>query len=83
VSILKACREAMRPGGRVVVIERLLGVISESGLAPLMDLNMMVMLTGRERTLAEYRSLLKDAGLRLSKSTPIRLQMAVNQAEAA
>jgi hypothetical protein len=42
-----------------------------------MDLNMMVMLTGRERTLAEYRVLLKDAGLRLSKSTPIRSPMAV------
>jgi O-methyltransferase domain len=52
--ILQRCREAMRPGGRVIVIERLLGEIGEPGLAPLADLNMMVMLTGRERTLAEY-----------------------------
>ena len=59
------------------MIEMLLGECGEPGLAPLMDLNMMVMLTGRERTLAEYRALLKDAGLRLSKSTPIRSPMAV------
>jgi hypothetical protein len=38
----------------------------------LMDLNMMVLLTGRERTLAEFSGLLKDAGLRFSKRTPIR-----------
>jgi hypothetical protein len=54
VRILKNCRQAMRPGGRVIVIERLLGEIGEPGWAPLSDLNMMVMLTGRERTLAEY-----------------------------
>jgi hypothetical protein len=83
VRILKRCREAMRPGGRVIVIERLLGEIGEPGLAPLTDLNMMVLLTGRERTLAEYCGLLKDAGLRFSKSTPIRSQMAIIEAVAA
>src|SRR5215831_20183167 len=82
VSILKACWEAMRPGGRVILIERLLGEIGEPGLTPLMDLNMMVMLTGRERTLAEYRSLLKDAGLRLFKSAPIRSQMELDPGRA-
>jgi O-methyltransferase domain len=51
-------------------------------LASLTDLNMLVMLTGRERTLAEYSGLLKDAGLRFSKSTPIRWQMAGIEAEA-
>jgi O-methyltransferase domain len=82
VHILKNCRQAMRPGGRVIVIERLLGKIGERGWAPLSDpdLNMMVMLTGRERTLAEYCGLLKDAGLRFSKSTPIGSQMAVIEA---
>jgi hypothetical protein len=43
---------------------------------------MMVLLTGRERTLAEYCGLLKDAGLRFSKSTPIRSQMAIIEAVA-
>jgi O-methyltransferase domain len=83
VRILKGCREAMRAGGRVIVIEMLLGEIGEPELAPLMDLNMMVMLTGRERTLAEYSALLKDAGLRLSKSTSIRSPIAVIEAVAA
>ena len=49
----------------------------EPGWVPLSDLNMMVLLTGRERTLAEYGSLLEEACLRIAKSTPIRSPMAV------
>jgi O-methyltransferase domain len=65
------------------VIELLLGEIGEPGPAPFSDLNMMVMLTGRERTLSEYRALLKQAGLRLDKSSPTRSSMAVIEAVAA
>ena len=72
VRILKRCRQAMKRGGRVVVIETLLGEMGDPGIAPLMDLNMMVLLTGRERSLAEFSGLLADAGLRFSKSTPVR-----------
>src|SRR3984893_6038051 len=59
VRILENCRRAMRPRGRVIVIELILGEMGKPGPAPLMDLNMMVMLTGRERTVSEYRALLK------------------------
>jgi hypothetical protein len=83
VRILERCRKVMRPGGRVIVIEMHFGEIGEPGLPPLMDLNMMVMLTGRERTLTEYYALLKAAGLRPSKSTPIRSPMVVMEAVAA
>jgi SAM-dependent methyltransferase len=83
VRILENCRRAMRPGGRVIVIELLLGEIGEPGPAPFMDLNMMVMLTGRERSLPEYRALLKQAGFRLDQSSPIRSSMAVIEAIAA
>jgi hypothetical protein len=83
VRILENCRRAMRSGGRVIVVEWLLGEVGESGFAPFSDLNMMVMLTGRERTLSEYRALLKQAGFRLDKSSPIRSSMAVIEAVAA
>src|SRR5258708_12363823 len=83
VRILNRCRQAMRRGGRVVVIDMLLGEMGEPGIAPLMDLNMMVMLTGHERTLAEFCAFLHDASLRLSKSTPIRPPIAVIEAVAA
>jgi SAM-dependent methyltransferase len=83
VRILQNCRRAMRPGGPVVVIELVLSEIGEPGPAPLMDLNMMVMLTGRERSRSEYRALLKQAGFQLDKSSPVRSSMAVIEAVAA
>jgi SAM-dependent methyltransferase len=83
VRILENCRRAIRPGGRVIVVELLLGEIGEPGPAPLIDLNMMVILPGRERSLSEYRALLKQAGFRLDKSSAIRSSMAVIEAVAA
>jgi len=80
--ILRRCCEAMRPNGRVIVIERLLGEIGEPKLAPLADLNMMVLLTGLERTLEQYCLLFRDAGLRFWKYAPIGADMAVIEAVA-
>jgi hypothetical protein len=44
----------MRSGARVIVVERLLGEIGEPRLAPITDVNMLVLQAGRERTLVEY-----------------------------
>jgi len=64
VKILRRCREAMVPGGRVAIIEFLIGERDVPGVAALMDLNMLAMATGKERTLAEFDALLARAGLR-------------------
>jgi O-methyltransferase domain len=58
----------------------LLGETSEPAFGPLIDLNMMVMLTGRERTLDEYRALIETAGFHVSEVIPIRSPMAVIEA---
>ncbi|MEK8145186.1 hypothetical protein NKH18_38625 [Streptomyces sp. M10(2022)] len=39
------------------------------GLEPLMDLNMMALSTGRERSLDEFKNLFKQAGLTLATTT--------------
>ena len=75
VTILTNCREALRAGGRVVVMELQLGGLDDPGLAALMDLNMMVILNGRERTAAEYRKLFEAAGLRMTKVEPLQAPM--------
>jgi len=59
--ILAAVRSAMEPGRRLMVIERLL----EPGSGPLhylSDINMMVNLHGRERSLDEFTQLLSETG---------------------
>jgi hypothetical protein len=76
IRILQNCRRAMLPGGRVAVIEQVLGDIGQPGPAPLMDLNMMVMLGGRERSETEYGQLFAAARLRLATTIETNTPMA-------
>ncbi|MEW6280087.1 MAG: methyltransferase [Candidatus Eremiobacterota bacterium] len=61
VTILKNVRRAMRDTARVLVLEMVLA--AEPSVADLMDINMLVMTGGRERTVAEYHDLFRRAGL--------------------
>ena len=71
VQILRNCSQAMHQGGRVIVIEFALDQMNQPDLAPLVDLCMMIVTGGRERTVDEYSELFAAAGLRLIKATPI------------
>lgn len=83
VQILRRCREALRPGGRVIVVEMLTGEPGEGGFAPLMDIAMLTMLTGRERNLPEFDRLFAAAGLRRIRATRVQEPFAVIEAVAA
>jgi hypothetical protein len=61
--ILRRCRAAMRPQARIAVIELIVGEITNPGPGGLMDLNMLAVVSGRERSLSEYDALLTAAGL--------------------
>lgn len=82
VTILENVRTAMAPGAKVVVVEMVIDETGKPSPAPLMDLNMLVMLTGRERTAAEYGALFERAGLKLSSVTPTPSPMVVVEAVA-
>jgi len=82
ICILQNCRRALRLGGRVVVIELLLGEIGEPSLAPIFDVTMMVMSSGRERNLVEYKRLFEAAGLRATNVIPTKTPMTILEAVA-
>lgn len=65
INILANIRGAMAPGGRLAVIEIVLPDGNKPHIGPLMDLNMMVMTGGAERTEEEFRALLTAAGFRV------------------
>ncbi|MER5517022.1 methyltransferase [Streptomyces sp. NPDC002763] len=67
VRILQNCRASLTNGGRVAVVDHLVGETGEPGLAPLMDMNMLDMTGGRERQIAEFDALFTAAGLRRVK----------------
>jgi len=69
--ILRNCRDAMARHGRVLIVERRIpGGDGDPVPALLSDINMLVITGGRERTDAEYQSLLEAAGLSLSRILP-------------
>jgi hypothetical protein len=65
-TILKNCRTALKPGGRVLLVESIVEPRNGTSLARFMDLAMRVMTGGRERTKLEYQALLGGAGLRIT-----------------
>ena len=64
ITILQRCRDAMIPGGRVAIVEMVVGEPSDPGFGALMDINMLAASPGQERSLEEYDTLLAAAWLR-------------------
>jgi hypothetical protein len=53
----------MAPNGKVLVVEMVVPAERESAPSTLLDLNMLVMTGGRERTETDFRRLFDAAGL--------------------
>ncbi|MFF0087067.1 methyltransferase [Streptomyces canus] len=75
--ILAAIRKAARPGARLLVIESVVPEGDEPHMAKMVDLTMLGMLSGKERTEREYERLLGDAGFSLDRvvATPSPLSI--------
>lgn len=71
VQILSTCRTAMANTACVLLAELVLPEGPQPSMGKLVDLEMLVMTSGgRQRTEAEYRTLLGRAGLRLTRIVP-------------
>lgn len=75
IRILQNCRKAMNPGGRVLVVEVVVGSPDSSMFATCLDLQMLVMTGGRERTVKEFQALFEASGFELARivatTTPV------------
>ncbi len=70
VAILKNCHRAMEPQRTLLVVERPIPPGNHPFPGKYTDLNMLVLVRGRERTVAEYQLLFEAAGFRLTRSIP-------------
>ncbi len=70
VEILHNCRKAMNADGTLLIVEQV--IPSEVTTHPMafLDLHMLVLLGGRERTAEAWRALLNQAGFTLDSITP-------------
>lgn len=83
VKILSNCRQAMTAGGRVLVVEMVVPDGDEPSFSKIMDLNMLVLPGGKERTRGEYEELFRTAGLRLNAIYPTDADVSVIEGFAA
>lgn len=76
IAILGNCRDAMQPGGRVLVVETVIPSGNEPCFGKWLDL-MMLVVGGRERTREQYGDLFSAAGLRLTRVVPTAHEVSV------
>jgi len=78
--LLTNCHRALEPGGTLLLVEMVIPPDNAPSPAQAMDLNMMVLLGGRERTEEEFRRLLEAAGFRLKRVIPTHSPFSVIEA---
>lgn len=70
IAILKNCRQVIPTDGRLLLVETVVPEGGEYCFSKLLDLNMLVMTGGRERTRDDFDRLFNAAGYRLTKIVP-------------
>jgi hypothetical protein len=69
-TILRHCRKVVPATGKLLLIESVIPPGNDPSFAKLLDLTMLVIPGGMERTEAEYRELLASAGFQLERIVP-------------
>ena len=69
-AILTNCRKAMVNNGRLLIIETIVPETNSASFSKLLDINMMVMTSGRERTRSEFHALVDAAGFKVARIIP-------------
>jgi hypothetical protein len=78
--ILENIRKVLPKDGRVILIESVIPPGNEPALGKIIDLEMLVMPGGRERTEEEFRRLFDRAGYRVTRVVPTQSPLSVIEA---
>lgn len=73
----------MAPNGRVLAVENVISPGNSPHWGKLLDINMLVLTSGRERTAAEFRALFARAGLKVRRAIPTSCPLSIVDATAA
>jgi SAM-dependent methyltransferase len=68
--LLRNCHRALAPAGKLLMVEAVIPPDNRPSPAQAMDLNMLVMLGGQERTKEQFEHLLQAADFRLDRIIP-------------
>ena len=78
IRILKNCRRAILPGGRLVIVESFLGRVGQEIShdtadiqGAIIDLHLFLLVGGRERSVSQYEALLQQADLSMTATVQL------------
>ena len=77
ITILKNCRNQMPANGRLILVDCVVPETDEPHFSKFIDLNMLVMTGGKERTAKEFEELLAAAGFKLLRVIPTELPTSI------
>jgi len=77
IAILRNCHRAMADCGRLLVVESIVPTGNETCFSKFLDLNMMIMSGGRERSREQFRCLFAAAGFELTAIVPTMAPLSV------
>jgi hypothetical protein len=81
-TILRNIRKVSKPGTKLLLVELVIPPGDDPHPGKLLDLEMLIVASGKERTEAEYAKLVADAGFRLTRIVPTQSPASVVEAEA-
>ena len=82
-TILGNCRKALRRGAKLLIVEFVLPEGNTPHFGKLVDMVMLTLPGGEERTANEYRTLLEAAGFRMTRVVPTASDVSIVEAELA
>lgn len=80
IAIMKNIHRAMTDGGKLMLVEQIVAAGNEPSFAKFIDINMMVMTGGCERTEAEFSKLFDASGFKLTRVVPTESPFCVIEA---
>jgi hypothetical protein len=81
LTILRHIRKVIPKDGKLLIVESVIPPGNAPSFAKFLDLNMLVIPGGMERTEAQYHQLFAGAGFRLARIVPTRLEPSVIEGE--
>ena len=78
--ILLNCRRAVPDDGALLLVEYRVGEANAPSLGKVIDIVMLTVTGGKERTLEQHRELLASTGFRLSRSIPVSNEIVIYEA---
>jgi SAM-dependent methyltransferase len=80
IRILRNCRRAMTEKGRLLIVDMVVPDTDAMSFSKLLDLNMLAMTGGRERTKAEFQALLNAADYKVTRIIPTMAPQSIIEA---